>query len=197
MSKRAAIYFRQYSGPDGTDQELLDNLCQAVEDRGDLLVATYTDDGRIIGRGKYTGWRRLLADLDGIEQIVLADTGDLPGKSVNDLLAVLATLTAHDVSIVVPREGIDTSNGPAALLALVAAFRRAKLSAAIRAGQGKARQQGRHVGRPPIPENVRRRIVADLVRGAGIRPTARKFAVAPGSVVNIRQAMSQVGAEAA
>jgi putative DNA-invertase from lambdoid prophage Rac len=194
---RTVIYFRRSFAPNRTDRELSDNLARAIHDRGDILVATYTDDGRITGKGKHAGWRRLLAEAGGIEQIVLADPGDLPGKTIADLLGLLATLTAHGVSLAVPSQNINTNTGPAAILSLVGAYRRTKLSQAIRLGQQRARAAGKHVGRPPIPEPVRRRIVADLTKGTGIRPTAKKFGVAPASVVNIRQVMASILAEAA
>ena len=195
--KRTAIYFRRSFGPNGTDQELPDNLAASTQDRGDILVGIYCDDARITGKGKNAGWRRLLADLETIDQIVLADAGDLPGRTVGDLLGLLATLTHRSVTLVVPARDIDTSAGSPAILELVRAYRRAKLSEAIRRGQEKARSKGRHIGRPPIPEQVRRRIVTDLGGGASIRGTARKFGVAPASVVNIRQAVAETLAEAA
>jgi DNA invertase Pin-like site-specific DNA recombinase len=109
---------------------------------------------------------------------------------VKDLLAILGMLAAHGVTIAVPILGIDTSTGPAAVLELAAAYRKAKTSLAIRRGQERARLAGKHVGRPPIPPGVRRRILADLAAGSGIRPTARKHNVSPASVVKIEQAMA-------
>jgi hypothetical protein len=102
MNKRTTIYVRRYSGLAGTDRELSANLAQAIQDRGDILIATYIDDGRVTGKGKYSGWRRLLNDLDVIEQIAMADPGHLPGKTVTDLLSILAALTDRDVAVVVP-----------------------------------------------------------------------------------------------
>jgi DNA invertase Pin-like site-specific DNA recombinase len=185
MDKRIAIYVRSI----GTSGELSSDLRRIVEGRGGVVVATYVDNRLIEGKGKNAAWRRLLADLD-LDQIVLADAGDIPGRTVRDLLAILTTLTAHDVSVVVPSEGIDTSNGSAAaILALVGAYRRSKVSQAIRRGQDRGRLLGRRIGRPPIPAGVRRRIMAALVDGGGVRPTARKFNVSPASVASIKQSL--------
>jgi DNA invertase Pin-like site-specific DNA recombinase len=184
MHKRIGIYGRKI----GTEPELIFDFRRAVDDRGDTVVAVFTDDARIEGKGKNAGWRKLLAGLDQIDQIVLADVGDLPGKSVKDLLLkILTTLTEHGVSVAVPSMGIDTSTGSAAILALVGAYRAAKLSQAIKRGQ---KRSVKHIGRPPIPPGVRRRIEAALTEGAGVRPTARKYRVAPASVITIKKSMA-------
>lgn len=187
MTKRTMIYTRRQSrdtdaGPD--------SLRQAVEGRGDVVAGVYADDGQITGKGKNAGWRALITKLADIDQIVVATAGDLPGRTVNDLFAVLGILREHGVSLYLHREGIDTGTGPAAILDLVAAYRAAKLSQAIRHGQAKARAAGKKIGRPAIPVRVVVRIQAALALGEGVRPIARKFGVAPASVINIRHAMT-------
>ena len=190
MKKSVVIYARTV----GTEPELLSDLCRIVEDRGDVVVATFCDDARIDGKGKNSDWRRLLADLDRIDEIVLADAGHPPGRTVSDLLAILATLTEHGVSLSVPSQGIDTTTGSAAILDLIGVYRRAKRSQAIRQGQAKSSKRN---GRPPIPAGVQRQIAAALADGGGIRPTAKKFGVSPGSIMNIRRSMAPIIVEAA
>jgi hypothetical protein len=87
-----------------------------------------------------------------------------------------------------------TSTGSPAVLDLISAYRRAKLGQAIRAGQAKSSERN---GRPPIPAGVRRQIVMALAEGGGITPTAKKFGVSPGSIVNIQRSMAPITAEAA
>ena len=60
-----------------------------VERRGDTVRAMYVDDGRMTGRGKCAGWRALITNLGTVDQIVLTNAGDLPGKQVTDLLKTL------------------------------------------------------------------------------------------------------------
>jgi DNA invertase Pin-like site-specific DNA recombinase len=181
MKKTVAIYLRAV----GTEPELLSDLRQIVEDRGDVVLGTFVDNGLIEGKGKLKAWNRLLADLNHIDQIVLNDVGDLPGLGVKDFLAILTKVAVHNVAIFVPSLDIDTRDGTAAVVALTAAYQRAKLSQAIRRGQERARKAGRRIGRPPIPAIIRRRIMADLAAGGGVRPTARKYGVSPASVVSI------------
>ena len=118
--------------------------------------------------------------------------GDLPGKSVKDLLRLLDHLRDNCVGLFLLSEGIDTSTSGTAfvLLDIIRAYRAAKLSQSIRAGQFRAVAAGKIIGRPAIPHCVLIRIWACLAEGGGIRPTARKFNVSPGSVVNIRRSMT-------
>jgi DNA invertase Pin-like site-specific DNA recombinase len=186
MSKRVAIYSRQTS----PNSVLLSDLRQAVEDRGDIVVATFADDALVTGRGKYAGWNALVAKLDALDKVVIANAGDLPGRSVNDLLKVLADFRNRGIRLYLHAERIDTDGAGFALLDLISAFRSEKLSAAIKSGQRKAAAAGKRIGRPTIPPRVMTSIRAALSGGAGTRPTARRFAVSPASIVNIRRSMS-------
>jgi DNA invertase Pin-like site-specific DNA recombinase len=186
MAMRIVIYSRQASGQNGTQVEL---LCKSIGSRGDTVVGIFADDPAIAGRGKFSGWRAATSELAQIDQIVVNSAGDLPGKSVADLLKILAALSDHGVSLVSSQDGIDTGSGSIAILDLVTAYRAAKRSEAIKAGQARARAAGKRLGRPAVPERVRRRIADDLARGAGVRPTARKFKVSPASVVNVRRSL--------
>jgi DNA invertase Pin-like site-specific DNA recombinase len=106
------------------------------------------------------------------------------------LLKLLATFRDGGVSLFVSDLGIDTGSAGFALLELIRAYRTARLSQAIKEGQARAQAAGKRIGRPMIPTRVLSRVVACLADGGGIRPTARRFGVSPGSVVNIRRTMS-------
>jgi DNA invertase Pin-like site-specific DNA recombinase len=187
-ANRVAIYRRTV----GTSAELPHTLRRTVEDRGAVVVATYEDDAQITGRGKYAGWRTLIAHLDTVDQIVVSNAGDIPGKSVADLLKVLGVLRDRGVGLYLHDERIDTGSTGFALLALITAYRKAKLSQAIRNGQVRAVVAGKRIGRPIVPRRVQDRIRAALVSGGGVRPTARLFKVSPASVINIRRTMAAV-----
>jgi Resolvase, N terminal domain len=92
---RMAIYRRTVS----TSAELPHILRPTVEERGDMVVSTFQDDAGITGRGKYAGWHRLIAHLDTVDRIVVADAGDLPGRSVADLLKILGLLRDRGVTL--------------------------------------------------------------------------------------------------
>jgi DNA invertase Pin-like site-specific DNA recombinase len=183
MMQRVTIYVRQT----GTEPELLSDLQQTVEDRGGIVVATYIDDPRITGRGKYAEWRRLLANLNAVDQVLLSNAGDIPGKTVADLLKILGLL--RDRGVALHLHNIETVTTTSAVLDIVQEYRRAKLSEAIRNGQAKAVAVGKRIGRPIVPHRVRDRIRDALAEGGGIRSTARAYKVSPASVINIRRTM--------
>src|SRR5208283_321174 len=103
LMKYVIIYTRRYSDRTRTEAELR----QAAESRGDVVLASFGDDGRIDGRGKYSGWRTLLKNLDGIHQVVVGRAGDLPGKTVADLFKILCTFQAHGIGLRLHHEGIN------------------------------------------------------------------------------------------
>ena len=187
--KRAAIYCRQVI----PNAEHLDRLRQAVEARGDMVLAMFSDDDRLAARGKYAAWNTLVSGLDQIDQVVVADAGDLPGRTVADLLKLLMTFRDRGVGLFVSNLRIDTGNAAFSMLDLIKAYSAAKLSAAIRTGQAQARAAGKRIGRPMIPAGILRRVQACLAKGNGIRPTARRFRISAGSVINIRRAMPDGG----
>jgi DNA invertase Pin-like site-specific DNA recombinase len=155
-----------------------------------MVVSAFQDDAEITGRGKYAGWHLLIASLDTVDRVVVADAGDLPGRSVADLLKILALL--RDRGVTLHLHDIETGTMTSAVLDIIAALRRARLSQNIRAGQAKALAAGKRVGRPIVPGRVQERIRAALAEGGGVRPTARLFNVSPASVINIRRTMAAV-----
>ena len=187
MQKQVVIYTILRSISTETSSGSVQHLRQAVQDRGDTVVGTYVDYGAEVRlRQRNVGWKSILASLDGVDQVAVLSAGDLPGRTVKDLLRLLGTLRDHGVSLYLHDEEIDTDNGSTAFLDLIAAYRAVMLSKAIRRGQAKC---GKRIGRPAIPPNILARIQACLAAGGGIRSTAKKFGVSPGSIVNIRRSI--------
>jgi DNA invertase Pin-like site-specific DNA recombinase len=135
-------------------------------------------------------WRGLIGTLNEVDQIVQLSAADLPGRRLDDLLKILSILRDHSVGLYLHDERIDTGSSGFALLDLIEAYRRAKLSQAIRNGQAKALAAGKRIGRPIVPPRVQDRIRVALTNGGGVRPTARQFNVSPASVINIRRTMT-------
>ena len=136
--------------------------------------------------------------MDGIDQIVVASAGDIPGKTVNDFLKILGLLREKNVRLRFDKENIDTgAESPLTLLDLIAAYRAAKTSEAIKAGQKRAAERGTKIGRPRVPSIIRERIKAALADGGGIRSTARRFKVSPAYVINVRRTMDDINMAAA
>src|SRR4051794_5176357 len=124
MTQRVAIYTRQAEA----QTELAQTLRHSIESHGDTVVAIFADDARVTGRGKYAAWRELMSTLHGADRIVLASATDLPGRTVADLIKVLAALRDSNVHLHLYSEDIDTGSAGFALVAVAEAYRRAKLS---------------------------------------------------------------------
>jgi DNA invertase Pin-like site-specific DNA recombinase len=188
---RTIIYSRHVSTPDKTQGQVLSDLRQIVSNRGDTVVSTFTDDPTITGKGKHAGWRRMVADLDEADVVLIQSVWNLPLKPLTELYKAIAVFQGYGVSLCLVEEGIDTGTG-AGVLDLIAVFRRAQTSLKIKRGQERAKKLGRRTGRPRIPDHVRRQIRMGLQNGAGIRPLARRFNVSAGTVVNIsRESMAR------
>jgi DNA invertase Pin-like site-specific DNA recombinase len=182
MQNRVLIYLPRHSSLMGTPAESRESLRRAVEARGDLVVEMVAGT-----RPKHNaGLRAIIAHLGAVDQVAVMSAADLPARTVKELLRLLGILRDHGVGMIVTAEGIDTSSSfPFTLLDVIDEFRRTKLSRAIRVGQAKALAAGKTIGRPRVPADVRDQIWASVVGGGGIRPTASKFGVAPGTVINV------------
>ena len=135
MHQHVVIYTVVRFNPTTSSDEPINHLRQAVEDRGDTVVGSFVDYGPEVRlRQRNVGWKNVLSSLDGVDQVAVMSAGDLPGRTVKDLLRLLATLRDHGVGLFVLTEGIDTSNGSDAFMDLILAYRAAKLSQAIRKG---------------------------------------------------------------
>ena len=79
------------------------------------------------------------------------------------------------------QQGLDTTT-PAGralfgMLGIFVEFERAIISERVLAGMARAKAQGKHVGRPALPEHKRKAIVAAYARTRSVRELARKFGV--------------------
>lgn len=87
--------------------------------------------------------------------VVLVWRLDRWGRSVTDLLATLQELRQLGVGFVSLTEALDlttpTGRAMAGLLAVFAEFEREILRERVRAGLAHARQNGKQLGRPPLP----------------------------------------------
>ncbi len=106
---------------------------------------------------------------------------DRLARSLVHLAQIIAELQVHRVALVVPTQGIDTSNSnPAAMLqinvlAAVAQFEREIITERVNAGIAAARQRGVRLGRPP--KNLRHAgaVAGLLVEGATATEISRRL----------------------
>ncbi len=177
--KRVAVYARV-----STDEQTVQNQqreLQAVADRhGWNIVATFTDEGisGAKGRDKRPGYDLLCRRVTRKEfDLVAAWSVDRLGRSLQDLVALLAELHAKGVDLYLHQQGLDTST-PAGkamfqMMGVFAEFERAMIVERVKSGIARARSQGKHLGRPRLSAGQQRRIRDLLTAGTGIIKTAQ------------------------
>jgi len=192
-SKRAAIYVRVST--DGQTTENQQRELQAVAERhGWQVVGVFKDHGISgkNGREKRPGFDKLLQGITRKDfDLVAAWSVDRLGRSLTHLLDFLGELKAKGIDLYLHQQGLDTST-PAGralfqMLGVFAEFERAMIVERIKSGLRRAKAQGKTLGRARIPQQLERRIRAELVKGHGIRSTAHKFKVGTGTVQRVKR----------
>ena len=122
---------------------------------------------------------------------------DRLGRSLAHLAQIIGEFAAHNVALVVPSQGIDTSaSNPAARLQLnvlcaVAEFEREVIRERVNAGLAVAKAKGVRLGRPPA-HDVHRAAVASLrSQGMSYRAIAKQLEIPVTSVFAITAALQR------
>jgi DNA invertase Pin-like site-specific DNA recombinase len=109
---------------------------------------------------------------------------DRLGRSLQDLVNFLSELHALKIDLFLRTQGIDTTtpSGKAmfGMLSVFADFERSIIQERVRAGLLRARREGKRLGRPPIAEPLKQRIIAALQapgRTEGVRKIAKRFGI--------------------
>jgi DNA invertase Pin-like site-specific DNA recombinase len=189
---RAAIYLRVSTDGQSTENQRLE-LEAAAKARGWTIVGTYDDNGvsGAKGREHRREFDRLLKDATrGKFDLVAAWSVDRLGRSLRDLVNFLEEIHAAGVELYLHRQGVDTST-PAGkamfgMLSIFAEFERSLIVERVRAGMTRARAQGKHLGRPAIPDATRKAIEAGQKDGLSGRTIAKQVGVSEATVRRIR-----------
>jgi DNA invertase Pin-like site-specific DNA recombinase len=103
------------------------------------------------------------------------------GRSLAHLAAMIAELTAHNVALVVPEQGIDTSSSNSAarlqfnVLCAVAEFEREIIRERVNDGIAAAKARGVRFGRPATLDAHRSDIARLRARGLTCRAMAKEL----------------------
>jgi DNA invertase Pin-like site-specific DNA recombinase len=121
--------------------------------------------------------------------LVMAWSVDRLGRSLQDLVGFLSELHALKIDLFLHQQGLDTTT-PAGkamfqMLGVFAEFERAMIQERVRAGLKRAKDEGKTLGRPTIPESLEERIREARRGGLSVRKAAAKFGVSPGTVQRI------------
>ncbi len=182
--RRAAIYVRVSTGTQTVENQLRE-LRSVAERSGWQIAAEFSDKGisGAKGRDQRPGLDKLLQAVARRDvEIVLAWSVDRLGRSLQDLLSLLAELHAKGVDLYLHQQGLDTSTpGGKALFQMMgvfAEFERTLIRERVRSGLERARAQGKILGRRRNDDPKRLASVRSLRKqGMGIGKIARSLGV--------------------
>src|SRR5262249_52173445 len=185
--KRAVLYLR-VSTIDQTTANQESELRQIAGHVGCEIVKVYKDHGisGAKGRNGRPAFDALCKAAARREfDIVMAWSVDRLGRSLQDLIGFLSEL--HDLFL--HQQGLDTTtpSGKAMfqMMGVFAEFERAMIQERVRAGLARARDEGKQLGRPPIPEALEERIREARRGGLSVGKAAAQVGARPGTVLRI------------
>ena len=132
--------------------------------------------------------RLMLAVRRGKVGVVVCFKLDRLGWSLAHLAQIIGEFAAHNVALVVPSQGIDTSaSNPAARLQLnvlcaVAEFEREVIRERVNAGLAVAKAKGVRLGRPPAHNGQRTEVARLRSEGMSYRAISKQLGVPVSSV---------------
>jgi DNA invertase Pin-like site-specific DNA recombinase len=192
--KRAVLYLR-VSTLDQTTANQERELRDVAGRMGCDIVHVYKDHGisGAKGRDKRPAFDRLCREAAKRQfDMVMAWSVDRLGRSLQDLVGFLSELHALRIDLFLHQQGLDTTT-PAGkamfqMMGVFAEFERAIIQERVRAGLARAKSEGKRLGRPPIPTEMKKAIREALNqpgRTEGVRKIAERFGVNAGTVQRI------------
>jgi DNA invertase Pin-like site-specific DNA recombinase len=193
---RVALYARV-----STQDQTVENQLHALRDwaraRGYEVVGEYTDEGisGAKGRDKRPALDAVMRDATRGKFDMLAATAlDRLGRNLRHLVGLFAELEALRVDVFVQNMALDTSTPVGRLtfnvMGAFAEFERELIRERTRLALGRARRNGKRLGRPTVGPTTERQIVALLEAKTPINKITRLARVGKSTVYRIQEAMT-------
>jgi len=190
MEPRVVIYLRVSTDNQNHDSQRVE-LEEYCLRRGWKNVRWITDTGSGAKRDR-TGLNELM-DLvrRGKVDVVGAFKLDRLARSLSHLAQIVAELRVHNVALVCPSQGIDTTNAnPCAsfqlnILAAVAEFERELITERVNAGLAAAKQRGVRLGRPSKKAKYIAKVKELLEEGLGAAAISKRLDLPYSSVTEM------------
>ena len=195
MSNRCAIYSRCSTHDQNVSNQIIE-LKNIAERKGLAIVSDFSDEGisGSKGRESRTGFDNLIKgavkkDFDTI----LVWSVDRLGRSLQDLVSFLNEIHSVDCDLYIHQSGIDSSTPSGKMMfqmcRVFAEFERGMISERVKAGQERAKSQGKHIGRPSnLNEGLVHSIKYMREQGIGIRKIASDLKVGVSTVYKVMEA---------
>ena len=185
--KRAVLYLRVSKNEQTIDNQRLE-LERVAAARGWKIVSVFKDEGisGAFGRGVRSQYDAMLKKgVQAQHDVVMAWDVSRLSRSLSDLVQTLEELHACGIDLYLHQQAIDTTT-PAGkamfqMCGVFAEFERGMLSARVKAGLNRAREQGRILGRPVKVADIKK-IRQDRENGETIRSISRKHNMSIGKV---------------
>jgi len=197
-ARRVALYVR-VSTSDQTTENQERELRTWADRAGHIVVEVFRDEGisGTKGRDKRPGLDALLKAVTRRQaDMIAAWSVDRLGRSMTDLLATLQEVHGAGADMYLHTQALDTStpSGKAMfqMLGVFAEFERSLITERVHAGIARARDAGKHMGRPKTADGVKDQVRELLSAGMG----KKKVAATLGIGVSVVQGVAREVAEA-
>ena len=192
MTNRCVIYTRVSTDNQTTENQLIE-LKRVAELKGLQIVNTFTDEGisGAKGRDKRTGFDNLIKGATKKDfDTILVWSVDRLGRSLQDLVSFLNDIHSVGCDLYIHQSGIDTSTPSGKMMfqmcGVFAEFERGMIRERVISGQNRAKEQGKHIGRPT---NLNDGLVSSIKfmreKGMGIGRIAKDLKVGVGTIYRV------------
>ena len=188
---RCVIYTRVSTNNQTTDNQTLE-LRKIANQKGYTIIGEYSDVmSGAKGRDKRTGFDNLIKGATRKEfDTILVWSVDRLGRSLQDLISFLNEIHSVGCDLYIHQSGIDTQTPSGkmmfSMIGVFAEFERSMIRERVVAGQNRAKEQGKHIGRPTnLNEGLKHSIKYMKEQGVGIRKIAKELKVGIGTVYKV------------
>ena len=192
MSKKVALYLRVSTLDQTIDNQLLElrDHCKKMDWE---IVKEYADEGLsgTLSREKRPQLNEMIKDAyrKRFDLVVCWDISRL-GRSMKELVLLLADMKEKGIGICSVRQGFDTSTSMGEIMfqfvGILSSWERDMIAERTLAGLARAKSQGKHIGRPTnLNEGLTHSIKYMKEQGVGIRKIAKDLSVGVGTVYKV------------
>ena len=195
LDMRCSLYSRV-----STDYQTIENqlsiLREVARNRGFTIVSEYSDEGISGAKGREArkGFDELMkASVRGEHDIILVWSVDRLGRDLSQLVSFMNETQSVGVDLYIHQQGLDTSTAAGKLMynmtACFAEFERSLISERIKAGQQRAKAQGKRIGRKSnLNDGLKESIKYMRSQGVSIGRIAKDLRVGVGTIYKVLEA---------
>ena len=165
MTKRVVLYVREsLDGQSLADQILI--LTEVAKNKNWLVVKTYVDQSIAYEKNPKSGaaFNEVCASLkDTSFDVVMVYSSDRLGRSLQEFIRFLMDLHKNNFDLYLHKQEIDTTHADDkvvfSMCSLFVDYERAIIRERVCAGQKRARDQGKKMGRPRVTYEIEQQII--------------------------------------